>query len=720
MKIKMKKIITLSLLLLTFNGIAQNKLFTMDDAIIKGKSALAPFTFKQMSWIKNTNEFSYIDNRNGNEILYKFNAEDEKNSALVNLTELNAALKKTQEDTLKSFPTFTWEDVNSFVFTANKKRWLWITAVKTLEKKMLENLPNDAENIDKDKKKGIIAYTKNNNLLLWNAGKVYPITNDVDENIINGQQVHRNEFGITKGTFWSPSSNFLAFYRMDQRMVKDYPITDYNVRPALAHNIKYPMAGDSSHEVTVGVFDLKNLKTIFIKTTGPADHYLTNLAWSLDEKHLYIAELNREQNEMKLNSYNAQNGDFEKTLFIEKDEKYVEPLNPMIFVANNPSQFIWQSNRDGWNHLYLYNTTGNMLKQLTKGNWEVTNFTGINDKCDLAYYESTAEGAINRDLYSVSLVDGKINKLTENIGTHKISMNNNCTFFIDNFSNTTVPNITTVYNAKGKKIHQLLVSENPLSEYKIGAMNLFTIKNKMGDLLQCRLFKPIDFDSTKTYPVVVYLYGGPHAQMVTNSWLGGANLWFQYMAQKGYIVFTLDNRGSESRGKNFEQATFRQLGKVEMEDQLVGVDYLKSLKYVDGNRLGLHGWSFGGFMTTNIMITYPNIFKVAVAGGPVIDWSYYEIMYTERYMDTPNENKEGYKNNNLVNKVDQLKGKLMLIHGTSDDVVVWQHSLMFVKKAVEKNIPIDYFPYPGHLHNVLGKDRVHLMQKVSNYFFDYL
>jgi dipeptidyl-peptidase-4 len=703
------------LLLISSTLMAQKKMLSMDDAILKGKTSLAPQNLKQLMWIKNTTDYSYIGLDNN---LYKGAAENGKAAILLRLTELNAALKSLKEDSLATFPAMEWEDVNSFTFKANKKRWMWITAVKTLELKPLENFPDDAEN--KDKKRGMIAYTQKNNLYLWNAGKVYPISTDGSDDLVYGQSVHRNEFGITKGTFWSNSGNTLAFYRMDQSMVNNYPITDYTVKPAKENLIKYPMSGDSSHHVSIGIFNLKNLSVIYLKTPPPADHYLTNIAFSPDDKMIYVAELNRDQNEMKLNCYNADNGDFIKTLFTETDEKYVEPMHPISFVPGKPNQFIWQSKRDGWNHLYLYDTNGKLIKQLTQGNWEVTNLNGYSEKSERVLFESTKESPLNRDLYNVDLADGKIIRLTTGDGYNRILMCENGNYVLSNFSNVSTPNTVQLINIKTKKTQELFKSANPLSDNQTGELKLFEINNRYGDKLYCRMFKPVDFDSTKKYPVVVYLYGGPHAQMITNSWLGGANLWFHYMAQKGYVVFTLDNRGSEARGKAFEQATFRQLGTAEMEDQLDGVNYLKSLKYIDQTRMGVHGWSFGGFMTTSLMTRYPDVFKVAVAGGPVIDWSYYEIMYTERYMDTPQNNKAGYEGNNLLNHVDKLKGKLMLIHGTSDDVVVWQHSLQFIKKAIEKNVQLDYFAYPGHMHNVTGKDRVHLMQKISNYFFDYL
>jgi dipeptidyl-peptidase 4 len=311
--------------------------------------------------------------------------------------------------------------------------------------------------------------------------------------------------------------------------------------------------------------------------------------------------------------------------------------------------------------------------------------------------------------------------LSQGSGTHSAKLSPNGNYIIDTYSSQVTPRKIWVINNKDGKVAQtLLTSKNPVADYALGEVTIFPIKADDGTDLYTRMITPPNFDKNKKYPVVVYVYGGPHLQLVTNSWLGGANLWMQLMAQKGYIVFTLDPRGTSGRGLEFEQETFRQLGTVEIADQLRGVEYLKSLPYVDADRMGIHGWSFGGFMTTSMMLKSPDTFKVGVAGGPVIDWNYYEIMYTERYMDSPEQNPEGYKNANLLNYVKNLKGKLLMIHGTVDDVVVWQHSLAFIKKAVDEGILLDYFVYPGHPHNVIGKDRVHLMRKVTQYLDDNL
>lgn len=716
----MKKFASLTFILIAFvqTSIAQTKLLTMEDAIIKQKTSLAPAKLKQLMWVKGTTKFSYIDTKDSTDILIIGSAESNKKAltTAATLTELNDALVNSKFKFLKTFPKIQWKNSTQFTFETEKKLLVYDLKSKIISTESIRNFGEDAENMDVADKTNYVAFTIKNNLFVYDGKENLIVTNDANENIVNGKSVHREEFGILKGTFWSPNGNLLAFYRMDQTMVADYPIVDWTLRPAKNNAIKYPMAGDTSHQVTVGIYNVNTGKTVFIKTGEPKDQYLTNLAWSPDEQTFYIAVLNRDQNYLKLNSYNVVTGLFEKTLFEEKDDKYVEPMHPLVFVPKHPDQFIWQSARDGYNHLYLYDVTGKLIKQLTKGNWVVTDFAGFDEKGKTAYYSSTAESPVTRNFYSIDLKKGNPIKITTGLGTHTPQLNDKRNYIIDNFQSTTVPREIAIYTPKGKKIQIIKQSENPLKDYKLGMMSLFKLKSASNDDLYCRMFKPVDFDSTKKYPVIVYLYGGPNVQLINETWNGGGDMWLQYLAERGFVVFTMDSRGSANRGKAFEQSTFQHLGKIETQDQLVGIDFLKKLKYVDASRMGLIGWSYGGFMTSTIMTRYPGLFKAAVAGGPVIDWSYYEIMYTERYMGTPQSNPKGYEESNVLNYMDSLNGKLMLIHGTSDNTVVWQHSLMFLKACIDKGKQVDYFVYPGHEHNVLGKDRVHLFNKITDFF----
>jgi dipeptidyl-peptidase-4 len=698
----MKKLLLLTGVFTFSISIAQDKLLTIQDAVLKGRTSLAPKRLQALGFIKDSNKFSYIDN---NVIKVGDNATG-KTTDVLSLKDLNGVLKSNSKDTLTALTNISWKNANQFYFSNKKGELLYSLDKKTISETDKKAELTSLEEYLKEPLTGAYSYCKDNNLYVVKDGKENQVTTDGSYEIVyTGKNVHQNEFGIDGKNFWSPKGNFLAYYRMDQSPVTDYPIIDWTTRPAKNENIKYPMAGNKSHHVTLGIYDVKTNKTIFVKTDGDKEQYLTNIAWSPDEKHIYIAVLSRAQNDMKLNEYDAATGNYVRTLFEEHDDKYTEPLHPMLFLKNNPSQFIWQSRKDGYTHFYLYNINGTLIKQLTKGNWEVKSENGFDEKGERLFFHANDQSPVNQDFYSVNIKSGEVKRLTYGNGFHTCVLDEKGNYIIDNFSSSTTPREYNIINTSSKKAVNFYKAENPIKDYKTGSWNLFTIKNNEGTDLHCRLFKPINFDSTKKYPVLVYLYNGPHSQMVTNTWMAGGELWYQYMAEKGYMVFTLDGRGTSYRGKAFEQATHRQLGTKEMEDQLKGVDYLKSLPYVDASRIGVHGWSFGGFMTTTLMTRSPGTFKVGAAGGPVIDWTYYEIMYTERYMDSPQDNKEGYEKNNLLNYVDKLKGKLLMIHGAQDPVVVWQHSVMYQKKAVDKGIQLDYYLYPGHEHNVLGKDR---------------
>lgn len=691
---------------------AQNKQLTMSDAVVGQWRKLYPERLLNIQW-SDEKIVVYQDFAN----LYKQNiTADNKKEKLLRLKELNKALKTIEKDTLSYLPYVHFENKDEFTFS--KQNYWYCYSLK--EKRIVTHieLPKKANNLEVFFDKKAIAYTLDNNLFIAFTDKTLQITNDEDKNIVNGQIVSRNEFGIEKGIFWSPKGNKLAFYRKDNSKVKDYPLVDITAREAEFLPIKYPMAGMDSEHISLGVFDFSTKKTVFIeKDDTVSEKYLTNITWSLDEINIFIQVLNREQNFMKLNRYNSQTGNLEKTLFTETHKKYVEPLHSLLFIDNK--KFIYQTRTYGYNHAYLYNVEGEKIKQLTSGNWEIINLLGY-DK-NYIYYTATKESPIEVHSYKTSLKDGITQKITNEKGVHKVNFNKKFSYFTDEYSNTNTPRVVNIVNNDGEKVKNLLTAKNPLSEYDMPEMKIGTIKSADGKTdLYYRLIKPTNFDSTKSYPAIVYVYGGPHAQMITNSWLGGTRMWQYLMAQKGYVMLTVDNRGSANRGLEFENVIFRQCGVNEMKDQMEGIKFLKNLPYVNQEKIGVHGWSYGGFMTISLQLNYPEIFKVACAGGPVIDWKYYEIMYGERYMDNPKDNPEGYKYTSLLPRAKDLKGKLLIVHGALDPTVVMQHSQLFVRECIKKNIPIDYFIYPRAEHNVRGYDRIHLMQKVTDYFDDYL
>lgn len=718
----MKQIIRIFslILLLALPLTAQTKNFTMEDVVFNSYTTLAPTTLKDLQWLPNEYSFSYVEDYNNSELLVKGSTSGRK-TELLSLGELNSKLKNSSVTIPKSFPKITWVSDSTFRFNIEDKIFSYSTIYKNL--KVLASLPEGAENITFSKNNRV-AFTSGNNLYyVVNSGTNTRITTDGKYGVTNGMSVSRKEFGIDGGIFWSPKSNYIAFYHEDLSHITDYPLLNISTTPATVKKIKYPMAGGRSPVVSLGVYNIKTKSTIWLETNKRKDQYLTSITWGPDEKYIYVGHLNRNQNYFKLIKYNAITGMPEKTLFEEKDEQYVEPLHPLYFLEDEPNKFIWFSQRDGWMHLYLYNTEGKMLKQLTKGNWVVTKFLGIGSKKEFLFVIGTKDSPTERHLYKVGLKDNSfIKKLTSNEGTHKIKAHNNMRYFLDDFSSTTIPKLISLITKDGLAQGIIHRAKNPIKDYTECMTEIFSIKAKdtTTDLF-CRVIYPPDFDETKKYPAIVYVYGGPHVQSVTNSWGSGTyGFWFRYMAQRGYIIFTLDNRGSANRGLEFEQAVHRTLGTKEVEDQMTGLKYLISLGYVDKSRVGVYGWSYGGFMTNSLMTKTNGAFKVGVAGGAVIDWKYYEVMYTERYMDTPKQNPEGYNKASILNNIHKLKGKLLEVHGTVDPTVVWQNTLQLTKKAADLNIPLDYYPYPGHLHHVHGKEKLHLYNKITRYFLDNL
>ena len=553
-------------------------------------------------------------------------------------------------------------------------------------------------------------------------GKKHQLSTDGSREIVYGQSVHRNEFGIEKGTFWSPDGLKLAFYRMDQSMVADYPQVDIFPREATYEPDKYPMAGMTSHKVMVGVYDLKTDKTIYLQAGDPTDRYFTNISWSPDAKTVYMFELSRRQNDCRLVAYDAETGKKLAELYRETSDKYVEPLHPILFLPWDATKFVMQSQKDGYNHLYMFDTNGKELKQITSGSWVVMEVLGFNKKQKTIIFKANKEHPLHHRLYSVSM-KGEIKQLETVDGVHNGVLSPSGNFLIDRFSTPTRSRVIDVVdiNQKTPRHMNLLDAEDPWVGYQQPIFECGSIKAADGVTdLYYRMVKPADFNPEKKYPTVIYVYGGPHANNIQASWHWASRSWETYMAQKGYVLFILDNRGSQNRGRDFEQATFHQLGQIEMQDQMKGVEYLRTLPYVDMNRLGVHGWSFGGFMTISLMTNYPDVFKVGVAGGPVIDWKWYEVMYGERYMGTPQDNPEGYEKTSLIAKAKNLKGKLQIITGYNDNTVVPQHCLSFLDACVKAGTQPDFFAYPGEEHNMRGHASVHLHERITQYFEDYL
>lgn len=709
----------------------EKKSYTLEDVIPGGNNYfnLVPKNIPGLQWWGDVCVRTDVEN------IVTINVRNGKETVLVTLDEVNEVLlngekpfQPTKE--LKQLRTLMgaslpWGDQKVITFRQGNYMIWYDFGQKKISN--LFRLNEKAANLDFCKENGYVAYTVGSNLCIAHEGEkdlqINPDEKKADPmDIVYGQAVHRNEFGIYKGTFWSPKGNCLAFYRMDQSMVTAYPQVNTTTRIATLEPDKYPMAGMTSHKVTVGVYHIQSGKTVYLQAGDPTDRYFTNISWSPDEKSIYVIELNRDQNHSQLVRYNAETGAKEAMLFEETHPKYVEPQHPIVFLPWDINQFIYWSQRDGFHHLYLYNKEGQLIKQLTQGDWLVQDILGFNTARKEMIIASTEISPLQTNIFSLNVKTGKRTLLGQQDGTHSARLSASGTYLIDNFTSFNVPREISILPTNGKTGVNLLTATDPMKEqYNLPEITLGTIKAADGKTdLYYRLIKPVNFDPNKKYPAIIYVYGGPHAQLIHNNRFYDARGWDLYMAQKGYVMLTVDSRGSDNRGLEFENCTFRQLGVEEMKDQVEGAKFLQSLPYVNADKIGVHGWSFGGFMTTNLMLTYPEIFKVGVAGGPVIDWQYYEVMYGERYMDTPQTNPEGYKNSNLKLKAGNLKGRLEVIIGGADPTCVPQHSYTFLRACIDAGTHPDFFVYPEDGHNMMGRDRVHLHEHITRYFEDHL
>ncbi|MFR3188023.1 MAG: DPP IV N-terminal domain-containing protein [Phocaeicola sp.] len=731
----------------------EKKAFTLEDVIPGGSNYfnLVPENIPGLGWWGDiciqagVDEVKTIDVKNGKEkILFTLNEVNETIKNGDKPYKLTHELKPLHSLMAVQLP---WADKTIALFRQSNYMMWYDFAEKKITK--LAYLNNKAANFDFCKENGLIAYTVGSNLHVAEQGdfdkQVSPSLvagkEEGETGVLYGQSVHRNEFGIMKGTFWSPKGTYLAFYRMDQSMVTDYPQVNTSTRIATPEPDKYPMTGMTSHKVTVGVYNVKTGKTVYLQAGDPTDRYFTNISWAPNEQHIYVIELNRDQNHSQLVRYNAVSGAKEAVVYEEKHPKYVEPQHPLTFLPWDDSKFIYWSQRSGFQHLYLMDTQKKTYPEkekgedgettireylqvtpLTQGDWLVQEILGFNAAKKEIIIGSTEVSPLQTNIYTLNVKTGKRTLIGKQDGTHQASLSANGTYLIDKFTSFSVPREISILPTNGKKGVNLLTATDPMYEqYNMPEITIGTIKAADGVTdLYYRLIKPVDFDPNKKYPAIIYVYGGPHAQLIHNNRFYDARGWDLYMAQKGYVMLTVDSRGSDNRGLKFENVTFRHLGVEEMKDQVKGAEFLQSLPYVNPEKIGVHGWSFGGFMTTNLMLTYPDLFKVGVAGGPVIDWKYYEVMYGERYMDTPQTNPEGYKGSDLKQKAGNLKGRLQIIIGGTDPVCVPQHSYTFLRACIEAGTHPDYFIYPEDGHNMIGRDRVHLHEHITRYFDDYL
>ena len=547
-----------------------------------------------------------------------------------------------------------------------------------------------------------------------------------------GKEVSRNEFGCTEGVFPSPDSSLLAVYRKDESFVCRFPILDIRPRTATDELIPYPMAGTPSERLSLCICDtLGNVISTIVPDQFSPERYLTGVSWTADGKAVFVGVLDREQHNLHLNLYDARSGELRRTLLTESNDAWVEPLDPVR--ALDCGLFIYRTdNRDSFRNLYLCDTLGGIVNVApTAADLEYVAHT--EDARGIRIFYTTAQySPVENHLMSVYVRKGRsLSKcriarpcrLTSEQGWHDVIMSDDCSRFIDRWSSVDNPGCVALRSAAdGSLLESLAQAQDPLADVAMPELEMGTTLAADGVTRNWfRLWKPVGYKPDGKYPLIVYVYGGPHSQLVQDRWLANVRMWELAMAQRGYAVYVQDNRGTSNRGAEFEKAINRRCGQEEMADQIAGLNaLLERCPWIDRGRIGVHGWSYGGFMTISLCTSYPQVFKVAVAGGPVIDWKWYEVMYGERYMDTPQSNPEGYALTSLLDKADRLQAKMLICQGVIDPVVVWQHSLSFVQNCVELGVPVDYFPYPRSEHNMAGKARKHLYNKITDYFIDYL
>jgi dipeptidyl-peptidase-4 len=576
-----------------------------------------------------------------------------------------------------------------------------------------------------------VAFIDDNNLCVQFLanGLVNNLTSDGANNkIINGATdwVYEEEFAIDKGFFWSPDGNKIAYLRFDESGVKEYSFDNYGPLYPEAYKYKYPKAGEDNSIVTVNIVDLTTSKTTPVDIGKNTDQYIPRIAWTADPSKLLVVRMNRTQNQLDMLFADASTG---KTniIYTENSNAYIDihegDGNFFTFLKDN-KRFVISSEKDGYNHLYLFDMGGKLINQITKGKWDVASLDGIDEKNGIVYYTSHEEGAIFTTAYSVKLDGTKKTKLSTQKGHNSPRYTPTFKYMFNMYSSNFIPPVYTINDNKGKQLQVLEDNANlkkRMDEYNLGTKEYFTFQIETGDTLNGWMIKPANFDPAKKYPVLMYVYGGPGSQTVTNEFTVGWFFWHQMMASKGYIIVSIDNRGTGARGAAFKKATYRDLGKYETEDQISGAKYLATLPYVDAKRIGIHGWSYGGYMSSLCITKGADYFKTAIAVAPVTTWRYYDSIYTERFLDTPQKNAKGYDDNSPINFVSKLKGNYLLVHGTADDNVHFQNSVDMVDALVKANKQFEQFFYPNKNHGIYGGNtRLHLYTKLTNYILEKL
>ncbi|MFD2917510.1 S9 family peptidase [Psychroserpens luteus] len=651
------------------------------------------------------------------------------------LNKVNTLVKSSNLRDIESFSNYTFSDNETKILLATNvesifrrstlgKFYVYDTEMNLTTLVSEEKIQEPTFSPDGNK----IAYGLNNNLFVkdLNSGETEQITFDGEKNkIINGitDWVYEEEFSFVRAFEWNATGNKIAFIRFDETNVPEFSMDVYGQQLYQTQTVfKYPKAGETNSDVSLHIYDLAKNKTQEVKLDKAySDFYIPRIKWSNDANVLSAQYMNRHQNELDLWMINAETSSANLVL-AETDNAYVDVTFNLTFLKDN--SFIWTSEKDGWNHIYHYDKNGKLINQVTSGDWEVTDYYGYNPKTKRIFYQSTEDGSINRSIYSIDLNGKKKQRLTKNTGTNSASFSADFTYFINSFSSAINPPEYTLNNSKTGNLVKSIKDNDKLaqklSHYKTSQKEFSTI-NVNGNDLNMWTIKPADFDENKTYPLFMYQYSGPGSQQVANRWNSANDYWYQHLAQQGYIVVCVDGRGTGFKGADFKKVTQNELGKYEVEDQIEAAKQLGKLSYIDENNIGIWGWSYGGFMSSNALFKGNDTFSMAIAVAPVTSWRFYDSIYTERYMTTPQENASGYDENSPINHVDKLKGDFLLIHGTGDDNVHVQNTMRMVEALIQADKQFEWMIYPDKNHGIYGGNtRLHLYKKMTNFIHDNL
>jgi len=645
----------------------------------------------------------------------------ERTLCIVDTVTVPKDLKKSESDTL-TISAYQWAKTGTLmvfqyrneIFTFNRKNG---EVLRRTQNKESEDNPT----FSPDSKK--IAFTRKNDLCVLDLDSKTEtrLTTTGSDSLFNGvlDWVYEEELfsrGDDRAFWWSPDSKKIAFYQFDERPVPTFPIVDFIPAHNTTETQFYPIPGDPTPIVRVGVIDLPTGETTWMKADATDDSYIARVYWLRESAHLAIEKLNRDQDHLTLFFADARTGEAREIL-TETSDAWLDVTDSQHYYET-ADRFVWSSDRDGFLHLYLYGNDGSLIRRLTEGDWEVSALNAVDEKGGVVYFTGLEKSILERHLYRVSEKDGKIERLTEREGTHTVTFSPDCKYYYDRFSSTTMPRLITVHAASGQPLFTIDKPEiSELEGYALPRLEFLTVTSKEGVTFHCSMIRPPDFDPSRKYPVIVYTYGFPNAQVVQNAWGRSTYLWHAAMAERGFIVFSLDGRGSSGRGKEWASVDHKTIGLTALDDQVAGVDYLKTLPYVDGARIGIWGWSGGGTMTALAMLKTPGVFKAGAAVAPVTDWRFYDLIYTERYMKSPKDNEKGYREASPSSFAASLEGAFLLVHGTADDNVHMQNSLYLAKELIKAGKDFDLMIYPGGGHGIGGdRERMHLYEKLTRFF----